>query len=378
MSCQRVKGRTLSQPLERVQWVPPFSHVGVDHTGSYVIKDPQGRKAKAYICLFVCATTRAVHLEVVEDLTTSKFVMCLRRLAAAKGLPSLILSDNHRTFIVGETFLLDLQLGPLVREYLKSENTDIPVRLSETSLFTPSLLQPKLLPLENSKLWLEVRVRQSSARVAVRPRCLPGLRRFRGRAVKCPSGSKTPSPSTAFPGGGGGGLREWGGVSVGLYACFKYEEEDADDDEEDDASVTDVDSITDVNPSGSIVSVGTEGQRFLPDVTLEESIPTSVGQCDSNVSADAEGQRFLPDVSDHRTSGSSRESSLAIGTNDGCNVSATPNTIPQSLTPTTVATQTQEGEERDGGEAMTTARPQRRAARQQRALLGRLIRDDLL
>ena len=147
-------------------------------------------------------------------------------------------------------------------------------------------------------------------------------------------------------------------MSVGLYACFKYEEEDANDDEEYDTSVTDVDSITDVNPSGSKVSVGTEGQRFLPDVTLEESIPNSVSQCDSNVSADAEGQRFLPDVSDHRTSGSSRESSLAIGTNDGCNVSATPNTVPQSLTLTTVATQTQEGEERDGGEAMTTVRPQ--------------------
>ena len=102
--CQIFKGRTLSQPLppplptERVQWVPPFSHVGVDHTGSYVIRDPQGRKSKVYICLFVCATTRAVHLEVVEDLTTSNFVMCLRRLTAAKGMPRLILSDNHRTF----------------------------------------------------------------------------------------------------------------------------------------------------------------------------------------------------------------------------------------------------------------------------------------
>ena len=128
VSCQRVKGRTLPQrlppplPSERVQWVPPFSHVGVDHTGSYVIKDPQGRKAKAYICLFVCATTRAVHLEVVEDLTTSKFIMCLRRLAATKGMPTLILSDNHRMFIAGETFLLDLQLDPSVREYLKSKN----------------------------------------------------------------------------------------------------------------------------------------------------------------------------------------------------------------------------------------------------------------
>ena len=150
-------------------------------------------------------------------------------------------------------------------------------------------------------------------------------------------------------------------MSVGLYACFKHEKEDADDNEEDDASVNE-DSITDLNNSGSLVSDGTEGQRFLPDVTLEESLPTSVSQYDSIISADAEGQRFLPDASEHRTSGSSRESSLAIGTNDGCNVSATPNVVPESLTPTTVATQTREGAERDGGDAMNTARPQRRAA----------------
>ena len=159
---------------------------------------------------------------------------------------------------------------------------------------------------------------------------------------------------------------------------LNQEEEDADDNEEDDASVTDEDSITDLNPSGSIVSDGTKGQRFLPDVTLEESLPTSVSQYDSIISADAKGQQFLPDVSEHRMSGSSRESGLAIGTNDGCNVSATPNTVPESLTPTTVATQTREGAERDGGDAMNTARPQRRAARQQRALLDRLIEDDLL
>ena len=48
VTCRRVKGRMLSQPLppplpaERVQWVPPFSHVGVDHTGSYVIREPAG------------------------------------------------------------------------------------------------------------------------------------------------------------------------------------------------------------------------------------------------------------------------------------------------------------------------------------------------
>ena len=129
VTCQRVKGRTLPRPLlppllaERVRWVAPFTHIGVDHTGSFTIKDTQGRKTKAYICLFVCATTRAVHLEVVDNLTTASFTMCLRRLAAAKGMPTLILSDNHKTFIAGETFLLDMQQDPSVQlECLTSKN----------------------------------------------------------------------------------------------------------------------------------------------------------------------------------------------------------------------------------------------------------------
>ena len=128
VTCQRVKGRTLPRPLppplpaERVQWVAPFNHVGVNHTGSFTTKDTQSRKTKAYICLFVCATTRAVHLEVVHNLTTTFFIMRLRRLAAAKGMPTHVLSDNHRTVISGETFLLDMQQDPSVQEYLASKN----------------------------------------------------------------------------------------------------------------------------------------------------------------------------------------------------------------------------------------------------------------
>ena len=126
--CQRVRKRTIPRPLppplpaERVIWVPPFTNVGVDHTGSFTIRDQQGRKTKAYICLFVCATTRAVHLEVVDNLTTTSFIMCLRRLAASKGVPSLILSDNHKTFIVGETFLLEMQQDPDVQDHLSATN----------------------------------------------------------------------------------------------------------------------------------------------------------------------------------------------------------------------------------------------------------------
>ena len=48
--------------------------------------------------------------------------MCLRRLAASKGVPSIILSDNHCTFIGGETFLLEMQQDPTVQEHMSSNN----------------------------------------------------------------------------------------------------------------------------------------------------------------------------------------------------------------------------------------------------------------
>ena len=48
--------------------------------------------------------------------------MCLRRLAASKGVPSIILSDNHRTFIAGETFLLEMQQEPAVQDHFSSSN----------------------------------------------------------------------------------------------------------------------------------------------------------------------------------------------------------------------------------------------------------------
>ena len=112
-----------SLPAERVQWKRPFSTVGVDHTGHFYARDTYGNHIKLYICLFVCATTRAVHLEVVDNLSAASFILCLHRLAAAKGIPSIIISDNHKTFISGEKFLLDLQEDDNVREFLQDHRT---------------------------------------------------------------------------------------------------------------------------------------------------------------------------------------------------------------------------------------------------------------
>ena len=131
------------------------------------------------------------------------------------------------------------------------------------------------------------------------------------------------------------------------------EDEDDDDDDEEDAAIATNDSLLAENQGGSNVSADAEGQEFLPDASYAESL---------------------------HTSGSSRASGLGNGTTTECNLHTNATTKTPSLPPATVVTQAQEGEERDAGwgAAPTTMRPQRRAAQRQRALLGRLIRDDQL
>ena len=69
-----VAGHTLlqsqhhSQKTEYVQDVPLFTLTGVDFTRALYVKQSNREEGKVYICLFTCATSRAVHLEVVTDL----------------------------------------------------------------------------------------------------------------------------------------------------------------------------------------------------------------------------------------------------------------------------------------------------------------------
>ena len=57
-----------------------------------------GRENKVYICLFICAVTRAVHLEVVVDLTEASFLQAFRRFVSCKSLPCTMISDNASTY----------------------------------------------------------------------------------------------------------------------------------------------------------------------------------------------------------------------------------------------------------------------------------------
>ena len=101
--CRRYEGGSYkmpplcSYPKTRVSESKPFSRVGLDYLGPLHIKTENG-SSKVWICLFTCLVTRAIHLELVCDMSTDEFLMCFKRFISIRGTPSEIISDNAMQF----------------------------------------------------------------------------------------------------------------------------------------------------------------------------------------------------------------------------------------------------------------------------------------
>ena len=121
VTCRKVDGipyrspDSAPQPKIRVQQTVPFSVTRVDYTGPLYVRSNNG-ESKSYICLFTCAVTRALHLEVVPDLTERSFLQAFRRFAGHKSLPSRIVSDNASTFTASADELKELFQLPSLKE----------------------------------------------------------------------------------------------------------------------------------------------------------------------------------------------------------------------------------------------------------------------
>lgn len=89
-------------PKVRVTPSRPFANCGVDYCGPFEIKAGKTRGqsfVKGYICLFICLSTKAVHLEMACDLSTKGFLNCFKRFIARRGLCQTIYSDNGTNFV---------------------------------------------------------------------------------------------------------------------------------------------------------------------------------------------------------------------------------------------------------------------------------------
>ncbi|KAI4892094.1 hypothetical protein NFI96_003231 [Prochilodus magdalenae] len=104
--CNKLRGRMEEQkmsnlPAERLNPGPMFTNVGVDIFGPWNISARRTRggiaENKRWAVIFTCLLSRAVHIQVLESLSSSSFVNALRRFTAVRG--HLFRSDRGTNFV---------------------------------------------------------------------------------------------------------------------------------------------------------------------------------------------------------------------------------------------------------------------------------------
>ncbi|KAG7295038.1 hypothetical protein JYU34_022507 [Plutella xylostella] len=136
VQCYRSKARPTQPymadlPPDRVRGARPFLGVGTDFAGPFYIKTSTLRNAKitkCYLCIFVCLSVKAVHLEVVSDLTVEAFVAAFARFSNRRGLPTLVRSDCGTNYSGTDKYLKELYI------FLRNNRSDIEKRLARDSI----------------------------------------------------------------------------------------------------------------------------------------------------------------------------------------------------------------------------------------------------
>ncbi|CAK1577880.1 unnamed protein product [Parnassius mnemosyne] len=115
-------------PSVRCTPARPFLNSGVDYAGPIQIRTTKGRGHRAYkgyICIFICMVTRAIHLEVVSDMTSQAFLAAFRRFIARRGKCAHLWSDNGTTFVGASKELRELSsIQPKFAEHLEKNGTE--------------------------------------------------------------------------------------------------------------------------------------------------------------------------------------------------------------------------------------------------------------
>ena len=81
-------------------------------------------EGKAYLVLYACSLSRALHLEVLPNLETSTFLGSFKRLIARRGRPAKVFSDNGRTFVGAARLLKQIQGDEKIHSCLADEGID--------------------------------------------------------------------------------------------------------------------------------------------------------------------------------------------------------------------------------------------------------------
>ena len=129
--CRKAEGQPYKGPPApplpsfRVSEVPAFTYTGLDFAGPLYIKDhASSGQHKVWLCLFTCCVVRAVHLDLVPDMTAESFLRCFRRFTSRRGFPAKLLSDNAKTFKSAEHEITSILNNPIVQRHFVDMSVD--------------------------------------------------------------------------------------------------------------------------------------------------------------------------------------------------------------------------------------------------------------
>ncbi|XP_068074145.1 uncharacterized protein [Danio rerio] len=103
VQCRRLRRPTEEQrmaelPKERVEVSAPFTFCGMDCFGPFVVKRAR-KEYKRYGLIFTCLSSRAVHIEMIEDLSTDAFINALRCFISLRGAVCKLYCDQGTNFV---------------------------------------------------------------------------------------------------------------------------------------------------------------------------------------------------------------------------------------------------------------------------------------
>ena len=84
-------------PEDRMEDTPPFTFSGMDCFGPFFIKEKR-KELKCYGLLFTCMASRAVHIEMLDDMSTDAFINALRCFISIRGRVQVLRSDQGSNF----------------------------------------------------------------------------------------------------------------------------------------------------------------------------------------------------------------------------------------------------------------------------------------
>ncbi|XP_067950301.1 uncharacterized protein [Watersipora subatra] len=105
ITCLKQRSKPLQQlmaplPKERSEPSPPFTQIGIDTFGPFEVKDRR-TVIKRWGVVFTCLYSRALHIELLEDLSADSFLQALRRFESICGSVATIYCDGGTNFLGG-------------------------------------------------------------------------------------------------------------------------------------------------------------------------------------------------------------------------------------------------------------------------------------